>query len=152
MPLPILHHVERNTSYIPPVYAIRFVRSLATLALFGLPAIIGAFVAARRQPADAGARIRRAVVVWLLIIAAGAFIAATDAMNDEGWNPTFYGGPFVAASLPAALAVAVSRDDSHRAAIVVLALLIAFPFALLVSGLASALVQWAFDRGVPLTW
>ena len=149
MPLPILHHVERSTSYVPPAYAIRVVRSFVTLSLFALPSAVAAFLAAGRR---FDRRVARAISVWALIILAGALVAATDAINNEGWNPTFYGGPFVAMSLPVALALAVSPNDPRRTSMIVVTAIAAFPFALLVSGLASALVQWAFDRGVPLTW
>jgi hypothetical protein len=149
MPLPILHHVERSTSYVPPSFAIRFLRSLLTLSLFALPGLVAAFLLAARR---FDRRFGRAIAVWAVIVLAGAFVAATDAINDEGWNPTFYGGPFVAMSLPAAIAMAASGDDSRRTSMIVLAIIAAFPFALLVSGLGSAFVQWAFDHGIPLTW
>ena len=149
MPLPILHHVERTTDYVPPVYAIRLVRSFVTLSLFALPGLLAAFLFAGRR---FDRRVARAIGVWALLILVGAVVAATDAMNDEGWNPTFYGGPFVAMSLPAAIAFAVPRDDSRRISMIVVAAIAAFPLALLVSGLGSALVQWAFDHGIPLTW
>jgi hypothetical protein len=152
VPLPILHHVERSASYVPPAYIARFARSLVTLALFGVPGVIAAIAAARRKPDDLGRRVRMALVLFALIIGLGALIAATDAMNDEGWNPTFYGGPFVAATLPACVIAATPREDSHRVSFIVIALILALPLALLISGLGSVLVQWASDHGLPLTW
>jgi hypothetical protein len=137
---------------VPPVYFIRFARSFFALTLIALPiaAIVSTIVF--KRPARRKQRFTAAAIIIFLCIAAGSAVAATDAFNRGAWNPVFYGGGFVAASLPAALAAGTSRDDAYRRSILVLGLISALPIALLIIGVGPTLMLWIARQGLPVTW
>ena len=138
--------------HVPPVYAMRFAQSFATLFVFALPLLVFVILAARRSRFGQQRRMARAMAVAIAIILVGAAVAATDATNDAHWNPAFYGGAFVAASLPAGVAAGAAKEDTRRTSMILLAVIAAFPLALLIIGVGPTLVLWAHEHGVPVTW
>ena len=143
---------KRTSDYVPPVCAARVARSFVTLATFALPGVILALLAARRTSDGMQRRIVRAIVTAAVIIFIGSVVAARDARNDELWNPVLYGGFFAAAAFPASIAAAAAKDDARRTSMIVMAIILAFPLALLISGVGPVIVLWAFEHGIPATW
>lgn len=143
---------ERRTGYVPPDYSARLTRSFATLSVFALPGVVIGILVARRTRDGVRHRIIRTIVAAAVIILIGSGVAAGDAMNDELWNPIFYGGFFAAAAFPASVAAAAAKDDVRRTSMIVMAIILDFPLALLISGVGPVIVLWAFEHGIPATW
>lgn len=133
-------------------YSIRLMRSFGTLTVFALPCLVIAMLVARRTAEGLRQRIASAFVVAIVIVLLGSAVAATDAANEKRWNPIFYGGFFVAAALPATIAAAAAKTDARRTSMIVIAIILAFPLALVISGVGPVIVLWAFEHGIPATW
>lgn len=126
-------------------YGVRLARAFATLFVFAVPLLTMALFAGRRN-------VSRALIVTIALVLGGSALAAADVRNERHLNPLFYGGPFVAATLPAALAAAVPAADPRKRSMVAMAAMIAVPLALLLSGVAWTLAYWAYEHGIPATW
>jgi hypothetical protein len=128
-------------------------RAFVGLAILGIPVFASAVRAASRIEVDRRKRIARGVLVATLLIFSGALVAATDAKNDELWNPAFRGSWFIAAALPAAVAAALSPNDRHRTSIIVVAFIAAFPYALVAASFGGMVLTWLWrNTGIPVTW
>ena len=127
-----------------PPYLARVGASLFVLLILGLPLLAIAALVSRFT------RLPRLAAVWALIIAAGALVAALDARNAAGWNPTLYGSFFVAASLPATLWLAAPRP--HRVAAAVMGGMAMLPIILLIAAVGPVFVLWARAHGLPAGW
>lgn len=133
-------------------YSIRLIRSFGTLTVFALPFLVVAMLVARQTMEGLRQRIARSLAVAIAIVALGSAVAAMDATNEKRWNPIFYGGFFVAAALPATIAAGAAKSDSRRTSMIVIAIILAFPLALVISGVGPVIVLWAFEHGIPATW
>lgn len=146
--LPVFAYAKRTSDYVPPPYASRVARSFFALAILALPSFATAVGMARGDRKRMG----RAVAISCAFLLAGAAVAATDARNDELWDPAFRGGPFVGLSLIAAIAAAARKDDPRRSSKIAVGGILAIPYALAVSGFGTLLTTWAHVHGVPLSW
>lgn len=110
--LPVLG--EKPTDYVAPSFLVRFGRSLLFLGIVGgLIAVVLYLVQLwmHRGVVDRARRVRYWQVVAVLIFA-GSFGAATDALNDEGWNPPSAGSFCLAPLLAVAILVLTNRSPS----------------------------------------
>jgi len=124
-----------------------FVRYLfLALVILAIPAIVIAMLVARRGERTR-TRMMRAIAVIAVLVLAGATFAARGV-----WDPAYHGGPFAAAALPAGIAAAASPSDPRRVSMIVMAVIIAFPLALLFSEVPrdAVLVQHLRAAGAAL--
>ena len=92
------------------------------------------------------------MLIALGFVLIGAFVAATDSMNARRFNPAFYGGWFVAAALPCAVAVALPKNE-RKTSILIMASMAAIPLGLILAGFGSVVLSWFTDTtGIPTSW
>ena len=145
-------YAKRTADDVPPIYAHRLACSLLTLTLLASPILIGLVFAAATTGTDSRTRMVRAIIVALACVFAGAAIAATDARNDELWNPVLFGTPFLAASLPLGLYQALPRGDRSRVQATILSGLFAPLIAGFIYLLGTGLAAYLYQRGWPTSW
>lgn len=127
-------------------YPVRVAHAFLALLILAIPAIVIAWLVARRGERSR-MRMARAISVIAVVVLAGALFAAKGV-----WDPAYRGGPFAAAAVPAGIAAAASRSDPRRVSMIVMAVIIAFPVALLFSGFGRVVLLWLAVHGLPVTW
>ena len=143
----------RAPGYVPPPYLERVRCSLVTLSLLEAPLFAIVVILARsRAGARAGKGILRALGVTAVVILAGACVASLDAANDGFWNPALWGSGFVAACLPAGVAVAIPPGVKSRTGMIVGGIVALLPLFFLIAALGSAFQLWGLQHGLPTTW
>jgi peptidoglycan/LPS O-acetylase OafA/YrhL len=94
----------------------------------------------------------KSVVAISCVVFVGAMIAALDGLNDEGWNPAFFGSPFVAVSLPVGLYFAIPRSSQWRQTALVLGAIVAALGTIVVAALGGEILHWMQGHGWPVMW
>lgn len=135
-----------------PDYLIRFLRSLLSIGVLGLPmsmVVTGGILFLRP---DRATRLARVLLAYLACVVTGAAVAALDAHNVQHWNPALFGSPFVGLSLPLMLYYGVPRHSPKRINITVMAAVAAIPIALIVASFGGEFLAQAYKRGWPTSW
>ena len=127
----------------------RLARSVLGLLPQAVVVALVCLVAARRALTDRR-RLRFFLAGAVLLMLAGAGVAASDDWNDELWNPVMWGSPFIAA-MPLATLVLFWRRRAvwSRVAVGVMVLPV-LTLALWLAG--DEWLTWALDRGWPVAW
>ncbi len=145
-------YARRVAGYVPPPYIDRLGCSLLTLAMLASPILLALMLTAATKSGDSRTRIVRTVIALFVCVLAGAALAATDARNDELWNPVLYGTPFVAASIPIGLFQALPRGERSRVSATIVAALFAPLIAGIIYLVGTGLAAHLFLRGWPTSW
>lgn len=148
--MPAIVEAKRAVGDLPPPYMVRFVRSMLALLIMGAPTILVSAAFARRQRNTRC--LLRTLAVTVGVIAAGAAVAAIDGRNDEGWNPAFFGGPFVAVALPVGVHFAQSSATARRKAVTLGTSIVAVFAALPLMIVGGYVVDVLRRAGWPVTW
>jgi len=107
---PLEAFAKRDQMYPPVPYSVRFSKSF--IALLPVACVLGFGIYFIHRLFDKSTCVRNKLrwtfIVFALVIA-GSLIAATDSLNDEHWNPAFYGGAVLALMAPISLFVLNQR-------------------------------------------
>jgi hypothetical protein len=144
---------KQSSDYIPPSFDVRFLHSVVMLSCLALPVIVLlAPIAVALNPKHGAEAWGRAVRWAVLLVLLGAAVAATDALNDEGWNPALYGSVFVAAALPVGIWKAAPREHPYRHSLVAAAAGVALFASWGLAFLGISFCHWAVEHGWPVSW
>jgi hypothetical protein len=144
---------KRSSDYIAPSFDVRFLRSVVMLSCLALPVIILlAPIAVALNPKHGAEAWGRAVRWAVPLVLLGAAVAATNALNDEDWNPALYGSVFVAAALPVGVWKATPRDHPQSHTLVTAAAGVAVLASCGLAGLGISFCYWAVGHGWPVSW
>lgn len=138
-------YAEKSTDYVPPSYLVRFGKSLVFLGITGL-AIAAILFFTELWLADGGVDRTRRLLFWKLtgtLIVLAAMLAATDAMNDEGWNPAHTGSFVLTFLWP--VAVLLLRQARMHAGVWIAALGLIPVFFILLRWLLFSIQAIGFD-------
>jgi peptidoglycan/LPS O-acetylase OafA/YrhL len=150
--LPAFAHAKQTSDYVPPPYGVRLLQGGFGLLLLVLPIAVAVSIVARMAGPDWLPRMVKSVVVLLCVVLVGAMIAALDGLNDEGWNPAFFGSPFVAFSFPVGLYFAIPRSSERRQTALVLGVIVAALGTIVVAALGGEILHWLRGLGWPVMW
>lgn len=150
--LPVIAMAKRTSDYVAPPYGARLVYASLGLLLLSLPVTASVALAARVTGADWGRRVSMSLLAIVGTVLIGAMIAALDGLNDEGWNPAFFGSPFVAFALPMGLYFALPPTPSRSQTLAVVSAGAAVIGIIVVAALGGEILQWAHARGWPVMW
>ena len=107
---PLEAFAKRSQIYPPVPYSIRMLKSF--FALLPIACILGLLLYFIHRFLDKSTCVKNKLtwtfIVFVLVIA-GSLFAATDSLNDEMWNPAFYGGAVLALMAPISLFVLNKR-------------------------------------------
>jgi hypothetical protein len=144
---------KRTSDYVAPTYSVRLFHSVVALSCFAVPILVllalGTYLS---NSNDRASKFIRVVSPLLLLIVVGAAVAATDGLNDEGWNPALYGSIFVAALLPLGFWRVMPRDHPYRDLVTGGSAFIAVLVACGIAGFGIEFCHWASARGWPVSW
>lgn len=108
--MPLEAFAKRERLYPPVPYSIRMSKSF--FALLPIACILGLGLYFIYLFLDKNTCVRNKLTWTLIVFAlviAGSLFAATDSLNDEMWNPAFYGGAVIALMAPISLFVLNKR-------------------------------------------
>jgi carbon starvation protein CstA len=142
---------KRTKDYVPPPYTSRVSAALFTLAPVAcLLGVLSYFALSRYGTSTRGTSAILAAAITAACLLVGSCWAATDALNDEAWNPSLIGGLALAAIFPLTLLTAPSKI-AWRTRIGLAVVL----FPLLLVGLEFLLPVWqafGMEEGLPTNW
>jgi peptidoglycan/LPS O-acetylase OafA/YrhL len=150
--LPVFAYAKRTSDYVAPPYGVRLLQGGCGLVLLVLPIAAAVAILVSMTGANKLSRLAKALGAMLCVVLAGAMVAALDSLNDEGWNPAFFGSPFVALSFPLGLYFAIPRSSKSRRTALVLSTVVAVLGAIVVAALGTEFLQWMHGLGWPVMW
>jgi hypothetical protein len=149
---PLFAYAKRSSDYVAPAYGVRLLHASIGLLVLVLPIAAIVTIVARVAGTNYMPRLARSIVAVSCVVFIGAIVAAIDGLNDEGWNPALFGGPFVAFSLPVGLYFAMPRNSERRAISLAVGMFIAFVAMIGLALFGGEILHWARAQGWPVTW
>jgi hypothetical protein len=96
-----------------------------------------------------GAAVRRFLLISGALVVAGCFLAATDSLNDEHWQPWLWASICVAFVPTAGIYVSRPRPSPVQW---VLLCMVPVPTWIVLVICGSLWQEWAFRHGIPVSW
>jgi hypothetical protein len=150
--VPVCAYAKRTSDYVPPPYGVRLLQGGFGLLFLVLPIAVAVAIVARMAGPDWLPRMAKSVVAISCVVFVGAMIAALDGLNDEGWNPAFFGSPFVAFSFPMGLYFAIPRSSEWRETALILGVIVAVLGTIVVAAFGIDILHWVRGHGWPVMW
>jgi len=147
--LPLNAFAKKSPDFVPPPYSVRASKSF--LALLPVACVLGLALYFLYYYLDRNTCVKNRLV-WVIIVfvlvCAASLLAATDWLNDEGWNPAFYGGAVIALMAPISLFVLNKRFSLP---VKILLSIVVFPVLVILSVMGVMGLVWHVSRNA-LSW
>jgi hypothetical protein len=147
--VPIEAFAKKSPDFMPPPYSVRASRSF--IALLPVACVLGLALYFLHRTLDRNTCTSRRlswIIIVFALVCAGSLLAATDWLNDEGWNPAFWGGPVIALMAPISLFVLNKRFSLP---VKILLSIVVFPVFVILSAMGVMGLVWHVSRNA-LAW